>query len=572
MNRNTDDHFGGIPSKNMRRSKFKRDCKYQTTFNTGDIVPIYVDEVLPGDTAKIKVSSLIRMLTPINPTMDNLWADIYFFFVPRRLTWEHWQEFMGENTADEWTEKRSWTIPQLTAPSGGWTKGTLGEKIYGVQGVGNISVDAQYMRSYVCIFNEWFRNQNVTEMASMSTGDATTAGSNGTSYVTDLEKGGAMAKAVKYADYFTRALPSPQKGPDIFIPITGTNPLMPVKVGGDVPKPWSFTNSDYTSSANGMHLVMSNDNDITGNKQMATVPSITGSVTSPVGMGPTGTSATPTVSYPIKPVNLWADASTLISPTVNELRQAFAVQRMYELDARGGTRYIEILKAHFGVDSPDARLQRPEYLGGKRIPINMTQVVQSSSTDNTSPQGNTAGMSLTIDSHDCFTKSFVEHGILMGLCVVRQEHTYQQGIARIFNRKNRTDFYFPELANLSEQYIKNKEIYAQGSSAVNPTSGNPYDEEAFGYQEAWAEYRYGINKITGELNSNYATPLDSWHYGDDYNSLPVLSDAWIRETDVNVARTLAIQNQDQFKADFYFDQTWTRPMPIYSIPSLSGWN
>ena len=236
------------------------------------------------------------------------------------------------------------------------------------------------------------------------------------------------------------------------------------------------------------------------------------------------------------------------------------------------TRYIEILKAHFGVDSPDARLQRPEYLGGKRIPINMTQVVQSSSTDSTSPQGHTTGMSLTIDSHDCFTKSFVEHGILMGLCVVRQEHTYQQGIQRIFNRKNRVDFYFPELANLSEQYIKNKEIYVQGSSVVNPSSGNPYDEEAFGYQEAWAEYRYGMNRITGELNSNYSTPLDSWHYGDDYNALPVLSDAWIRETDANVARTLTIQQQDQFKADFYFDQTWTRPMPIYSIPSLTGWN
>ena len=245
---------------------------------------------------------------------------------------------------------------------------------------------------------------------------------------------------------------------------------------------------------------------------------------------------------------------------------------MYELDARGGTRYIEILAMHFGVSSPDARLQRPEYLGGARIPVSISQVIQQSSTDGTSPQGNTAGMSLTIDNRDMFTKSFVEHGILMGLAVIRTEHTYQQGINRIFSRKNRTDFYFPELANLSEQYIKNKELYAQGSDVINQESGNPYDEEAFGYQEAWSEYRYGINKITGELNSNYETPLDSWHYGDDYASMPILSDEWIRETDVNVARTLAIQNQDQFKCDFYFDQTWTRPMPIYSIPSLTGWN
>ena len=576
MNRNTDDHFGGIPSKNIRRSKFKRDCKYQTTFNTGEIVPIYVDEVLPGDTAKIRVSSLIRMLTPINPTMDNLWADIYFFFVPRRLTWEHWQEFMGENTADEWTEKRSWTIPQLTAPSGGWTKGSLGEKIYGVQGVGNISVDAQYMRSYVCIFNEWFRNQNVTEMASMSTGDATTAGSNGTNYVTDLEKGGAMAKAVKYADYFTRALPSPQKGPDIYLPVSGMVPVITDRVH-NVMTPYKGMIFEYMSTSSDGHPSVSSGTvqDLSLKLDTNISSGITQTPQSHTQIHNTAwsTDGSSSAQKEAAPVNLWANLNaggTIAS--INELRQAFAIQRMYELDARGGTRYIEILKAHFGVDSPDARLQRPEYLGGKRIPINMTQVVQSSSTDSTSPQGNTAGMSLTIDSHDCFTKSFVEHGILMGLCVVRQEHTYQQGLARIFNRKNRVDFYFPELANLSEQYIKNKEIYAQGSSAINPQTGNKYDEEAFGYQEAWAEYRYGINRITGELNSNYATPLDSWHYGDDYNQLPVLSDAWIRETDVNVARTLAIQGQDQFKADFYFDQTWTRPMPIYSIPSLSGWN
>ena len=566
MNRNSESHFGAIPSKNIRRSKFKRDCSHKTTFNTGDLIPIYVDEVLPGDTVKMNCASLVRMLTPINPTMDNAWLDIYFYFVPRRLTWEHWQEFMGENTYDAWTDPRSFTIPQLTAPSGGWTKGSLGEKIYGVQGIGNISVDAQYMRSYVAIVNEWFRNQNVTEMAHMSTGDSTTAGSNGTNYVTDLEKGGAPFKVVKYADYFTRALPAPQKGPDIYIPIGGgiseevvrtTKTDHTTKLKGN-----SQSTSDYS-----LHWKTTGDTPVYANS--------TGSL----GVG---TSGKPTNMYTggassgtsLQPANLIAeiDFSNIAGPTVASLRQAFAIQRMYELDARGGTRYIEILAAHFGVSSPDGRLQRPEYLGGKRIPINITQVLQTSSTDSTSPQGNTAGMSLTIDNHDMFTKSFVEHGILMGLAVVRTEHTYQQGINRIFSRKNRVDFYFPELANLSEQYIKNKEIYAQGSNVVNANTGNPYDEEAFGYQEAWAEYRYGINKITGELNSNYTTPLDSWHYGDDYSSLPVLSDAWIRETDVNVARTLAIQNQDQFIGDFYFDQTWTRPMPIYSIPSLSGWN
>ena len=221
-----------------------------------------------------------------------------------------------------------------------------------------------------------------------------------------------------------------------------------------------------------------------------------------------------------------------------------------------------MIKAHFGVTSSDARLQRPEYLGGKRCPINISQVIQQSSTDATSPQGNTAAYSLTIDNHDDFTKSFEEHGIILGLAVVRTEHTYQQGLARKFSRKNRTDFYFPELSNIGEQYIKNKEIFVQGTAE---------DDEAFGYQEAWAEYRYANNMVTGELNSDYATPLDSWHYADDYSALPTLSQAWEVETDRNVARTLAIQDQDQWIADFYFDQTWIRPMPIYSIPSLAGW-
>ena len=264
----------------------------------------------------------------------------------------------------------------------------------------------------------------------------------------------------------------------------------------------------------------------------------------------------------MQPRNLFADLSLASAATINELRQAFAVQRLYERDALGGTRYTEILRAHFGVTSSDARLQRPEYLGGKRVPINITQVIQQSATSETSPQGTAAAYSLTIDNHDDFTKSFEEHGILIGLAVIRTEHTYQQGIDRKFSRKNRTDFYFPELSNIGEQYIKNKEIFAQGTSE---------DEEAFGYQEAWAEYRYAQNRVTGELNSDYTTPLDSWTYADDYSELPTLSQEWEVETEENVARTLAISTQDQWIGDFYFDQIWTRPMPIYSVPSLAGW-
>lgn len=535
MSRNTESHFGNIPLKDIKRSKFKMPMTSSTTFNTGEIIPFYSAEVLPGDTANIKTSMLIRMTTPIAPVMDNAWADTYYFFVPRRLVWEHWAEFMGENKTDAWTQTTEYTVPQLTTPQGGWNKGTLGEKLYGIMNREG-SVDACYARAYALIFNEWFRNENVTEPAEVSLGDATTAGSNGTDYVVDMQKGGQLAKAVKYADYFTRALPEPQKGPDVYLPL---GQLAPV-VGGKGNPPTSFSNNTNfydkpitlsTETSGGKHGTYIGD----GNSFLLNNQSI----------------------------GLYTNLAEAEGATINQLRQAFAVQRLYELDARGGTRYTEILRAHFGVISPDSRLQRPEYLGGKRTPINITQVIQQSATDGTSPQGTTAAYSLTIDTHEDFTQSFTEHGIILGLCVVRTEHTYQQGIDRRFSRKNRTDFYFPALANIGEQAILEKEIFADGTEK---------DNDVFGYQEAWAEYRYANNRVTGELNSDYATSLDLWTYADDYSEQPTLSNSWIRETDENVKRTLAIQNQDQFIANFYIDQTWTRPLPIYSIPSLSGWN
>ena len=542
MSRNTDNHFGNAPIKTIGRSKFKMPFSHKTTFNTGDIVPIYSAEVLPGDTAKMHTACLVRMTTPINPVMDNAWMDTYYFFIPRRLVWSHWKEFMGENTADAWTQEVEYQIPQLTTPSGGWRKGTVGEKLYGIQGRKG-SVDACYARAYALVYNEWFRNENLIEPAEVTLGDATTSGSNGSNYVTDLQKGGKLAKAGKFADYFTRALPEPQKGPDVYLPL-GT--LAPVRAIGQhtLPDavPVQYVNpTTGTAPVAQTRLGLDTHGTLYGTGETWNLSGNTGS---------------------LAPSNLWADLSRASAATINQLRQAFAVQRLYERDALGGTRYTEMIKAHFGVTSSDARLQRPEYLGGKRVPINITQVIQQSSTDATSPQGNTAAYSLTIDNHDDFTKSFEEHGIILGFAIIRTEHTYQQGLNRKFSRKNRADFYFPELSNIGEQYIKNKEIYAQGTSD---------DEEAFGYQEAWAEYRYANNMVTGELNSDYAQSLDSWHYADDYSQLPTLSQAWEVETENNVARTLAIQDQDQWIADFYFDQTWTRPMPIYSVPSLSGW-
>ena len=554
MNRNVESHFGQLPVKSIKRSKLRRDCRHLTSFNTGDIVPIYVDEVLPGDTVSIDESFLVRMTTPIDPVADNAWIDTYYFFVPRRLVWEHWAEFMGENKNDAWTQETEYEIPKTYAPEGGWQKGSIASYMGARINTDDIWMDSCYLRAYALIVNEWFRNQNVSEPAEVSLGDAATTGSNGTDYVVDLQKGGMPAKAVKYADYFTRALPQPQKGPDVYLPLgqtarvtTSTDSEPPTKI------PDFLRFYQWEGSTTGWVPAKKGNLGFTESQQ----PKYNGMAVNYEDETATWTTKS------VMPVNLVADLENATAATINQLRQAFAVQRMAEIDARSGTRLIEIIAAHFGVNSPDARMQRPEYLGGKRVPINMTDVVQQSSTDATSPQGNTAGLSKTYDGHNLFTQSFTEHGILMGLAVVRTEHTYQQGMPRILNRENKLDFYWPALSNIGEQYIKNREIYAQGTEE---------DTEAFGYQEAWAEYRYGYNRVSGELNSDYQTPLDSWHYADDYDQLPTLSHAWVSETKANMARTLAIQDQDQFIADFYFKQNWVRPMPIYSTPSLTSWH
>lgn len=541
MNRNTDSHFGNIPTKTIRRSKFKRPCSHKLTMNTGRIVPIYRDELLPGDSVRIKVSSLIRMTTPVNPVMDNAWIDLYFFAIPRRLCWEHWKQFMGENDTDEWTQTTQYTVPKTTAPDGGWNKGTIADYMGARIGTSKIWIDSCYLRAYAIVYNEWFRNQNLTEPVAVSLGDATTSGSNGNDYTNDVEKGGAPALAVKYADYFTRALPEPEKGDPVFVPLGGQAPI----IGSDLER----TGMTEASSLLGKNLGYYRNDYTTANDAPGYMfdNTATGTAVQPKNTG----------------IGLVADLSnTSAGATINALREAYAIQKLMETDARGGTRYIENIRSHFGITSPDARQQRPEYLGGKRIPINMTEVVQQSETG-TTPMGDTAGKSLTIDSDDMVHYASTEHQIILGLAVIRTEHTYQQGIDRILRRQNKYDFYFPALSNIGEQPIYESEIFAQGTSD---------DDDVFGYQEAWAEYRYSNNRISGELNSDYALALDSWHYGDDYSAAPALSDSWVKETDANVARTLAVETQDQFICDFYFDQTWVRPMPVYSVPGLTGWH
>lgn len=557
MNRNVESHFALNPTRlDLNRSRFDRSSSVKLSFNVGDVVPFYVDEVLPGDSFQIRTSKVVRMQTLLTPLMDNIYLDTYFFFVPNRLTWEHWKQFNGENTESAWIPQTEYQVPQLTAPAAGWSVGTIADYMGIPTGVKNLSVNALPFRAYALIMNEWFRDQNLTDPLNIPVDDATVQGVNTGTYVSDVAKGGLPFKASKYHDYFTSCLPAPQKGPDVTIQTAqlGNAPVVPM----NKPVPKDLLNYPYN-----VYIPNGNGDFEAGYHAGSVHKNAFGGA---YWLADTGNAdLDPTIDNGVAgyPANLWAQFDNTVSvATINELRTAFQIQKLYERDARGGTRYIEILKSHFGVTSPDARLQRPEYLGGSRVPININQVIQQSSTvEGTTPLGDTAAYSLTTDVHGDFMKSFVEHGFVIGVMVARYDHTYQQGIERFWSRKSRFDYYWPVLANIGEQAVLNKEIYAQGTAQ---------DNEVFGYQEAWADYRYKPNRVAGEMRSTYAQSLDVWHLGDDYSQLPKLSDSWIREDKANVNRVIAVsdQNANQLFADIYIQNRTTRPMPLYSIPGL----
>lgn len=548
MTRNTEMHFSEIPQISLKRSKFDLSHSHKTTANVGDIVPIYCDEILPGDSVQMDLASLVRMATPIYPVADNLYADYYFFFTPTRLVWEHWQQFWGEND-DPWIQPVEYQIPQITAPTGGFIEGTIADYMGIPTKVGNISVNALPFRCYAKIYNDWFRDENLQKSVAVDIDDATHNGSNQepnqSLYV--FTRGGKCGKAAKMHDYFTSCLPSPQKGPDVSIPLGTVSPV----IVGDT----------HTANPNDVNLkweTLRQHLEVKGTAGAYSNLSVNqdGNTAAHPDYDSTAVS-TETLT---RPSNLYADLSQATAATINQLRTAFAVQKYYE-NATNGTRYIEYLKNVFGVTSSDARLQRSEYLGGVRVPINMDQIIQTSSTDNTSPQGNTAGFSCTISRNSLFTKSFEEHGYLIGLMVIRTQHTYQQGLNKLWLRKKWVDFYNPYFATLGNMGVTNDQIYAQGTSQ---------DKEVFGYQEAWAEYRYKENRVSGYMRSNATGSLDVWHYADDYSQLPTLGSAWIKEPKENVDRTLAVSSEitHQFICDFYFKTFYTRAMPVYSIPGL----
>lgn len=549
MSRNAESHYSQIPHANISRAKFRRPFAEITTINEGDLVPIYLDEVLPGDSFQINQRSMIRMSTPLYPVMDNCYMDTFYFFVPARLCWDHWENLMGENTQSFWAPKVEYTTPKTKAPAGGWENGTIADYFGIPTKVPNIQVNSMPFRAYARIWNEWFRDENLQQPVTQHTDDATTNGANTGTNLSDAEAGGLPLKVAKYHDYFTSALPSPQKGEAVKIGSLGP---IPIVTGTEYntydpkrpPMRFAAENNIFGENQSSMLSI-----DIWNGKEAATLEAT--NIKQSAG----------TQSTNLQPVNLWAKTDDASAISINDLRQAIALQHILEADARGGTRYTEILRSQFGVTSPDSRLQRSEYIGGNRTPININQVIQNSATSDVSPQGNAGAYSLTTGSTNIRTYSAVEHGYVIGLAAIRVEHSYQQGLARLWTRSDRFSYYHPMLANLGEQAILNQEIYCQGNSQ---------DEEVFGYQEAWADYRYRTSLVTGEMRSNYAQTLDAWHYADKYTKLPKLSSEWIKEGTENIDRTLAVQkdNAHQFICNFYFENDWVRPMPVYSIPGL----
>lgn len=559
MSRNAESRFALNPTRiDLPRSTFGRDSSVKTSFNVGELVPFYCDAVYPGDTFQIRTNKVVRLQTLLTPMMDNVYLDSYYFFVPSRLVWSHWKEFMGENTQGAWAPTVEYEEPQLRAPADtGFSVGTLWDYFGLPTGVADLAVSALPFRAYSLIVNEFFRDQNLQDPVLIPMDDSATVGVNTGNYITDLAKGGKPFIAAKFHDYFTSCLPQAQKGEPVTIPVSSGANLPVITINETNP----FIEQTVADSGTLPAMSWVNTNGLTpgeNGRDSFAVGSIDGGTSIMVGGG-----GTPHGDG-LLPANLWAVNDGMVSATtINQLRMAFQVQKLLERDAMGGSRYRELIKSHFGVTSPDARMQIPEYLGGNRVPININQVIQQSGTGSGSetPQGTTVGMSLTTDSNGDFIKSFTEHGYVIGVMVARYDHTYQQGIERFWSRKDRLDYYWPAFAHIGNQAVLNKEIFAQGTEE---------DDEVFGYQEAWADMRYKPSRVTGEMRSSYAQSLDVWHLADDYDSLPRLSSDWIMENKNNVDRVLAVTSEvsNQLFCDIFVQNKCTRALPLYSIPGL----
>jgi len=528
--------FSQVPTVAIPRSSFDRSHGYKTTLDAGWLVPVYVDEALPGDTFSLNMTTFCRLSTPLHPFMDNLYTDAFFFAVPLRLVWLHFVNMFGEQANPG--DSTSYLVPTMTSPVGGYAIGSLQDYMglpvasatagVGVDPTKTITHSALFTRAYNKIYNEWFRDQNLQNSVTVDMGDGP---DNPANYV--------LLRRGKRHDYFASSLPWPQKGPAVNIPLGGQAPVTGI----------GFTGSPAMVA--GVTVRESTPSSVT-NYPFGMLTNNAAGVNAPVIRGDGTTSGT------VKPL-VYADLTQATAATINQLRQAFQIQRIYERDARGGTRYTELIQAHFGVVSPDARLQRPEYLGGGSSPVNVNPIAQtgpSGTTGSTTPQGNLTGVGTSSMSGAGFTKSFTEHSIIIGLVSVRADMNYQQGMNRMWSRSSRFDFYWPALAHIGEQAVLNQEIYARGDAN---------DTLVWGYQERFGEYRYKPSTITGQFRSQFAQTLDSWHLAQTYTTLPTLSNTFIVENPP-VSRVVAVPSQPHFLFDAHISLKCARPMPVYGVP------